>query len=56
MKRLLLCVVLFACLGFSLSSCGSSWEFSGNNVTVTVCDTDTVVPRGTILLTPDSLR
>lgn len=56
MKKLLLCVVLFACLGFSLSSCGSSWNVEGNNVTVTVCDTDTVVPRGTILITGDSLK
>ena len=56
MKNYLLFVVLFVCFGCCLSSCGSSWNVEGNDVTVTVCDTDTVVPRGTILITGDSLK
>lgn len=39
-----------------LVSCGSSWNVEGNNIIVTVADRDTLVSRGTILLTPDSLR
>lgn len=58
MKKLFYVVlVLAAALAvFPLFSCGSSWNVEGNNIIVTVADRDTVVPRGTILLTPDSLR
>lgn len=58
MKKLfyvvLVCAAVVAVL--PLFSCGSSWNVEGNNIIVTVADRDTVVPRGTILLTPDSLR
>lgn len=54
-KLLLLCLVGIGC-GLLSVSCGSSWDFSGSNVTVTVCETDTVVSRGTILILPDSAK
>lgn len=58
MKKLfyvvLVCAAVVAVL--PLVSCGSSWNVEGNNIIVTVADRDTVVSRGTILLTPDSLR
>lgn len=56
-KSFYVVLVLAAALAVSpLFSCGSSWNVEGNNIIVTVADRDTIVPRGTILLTPDSLR
>lgn len=54
-KFILLCLVVIGC-GLLSVSCGSAWDFSGSNVTVTVCETDTVVSRGTILILPDSVK
>lgn len=54
-KFIVLCLVVIGC-GLLSVSCGSSWDFSGSNVTVTVCETDTVVSRGTILILPDSVK
>ena len=58
MKKLFYVVLLGAVVVAvsPLVSCGSSWNVEGNNIIVTVADRDTVVSRGTILLTPDSLR
>ena len=58
MKKLFYVVLVFVAVVavLPLFSCGSSWNVEGNNIIVTVADRDTVVPRGTILLTPDSLR
>ena len=58
MKKLFYAVLVFAAVVavFPLVSCGSSWNVEGNNIVVTVVDRDTLVSRGTILLTPDSLR
>lgn len=58
MKKLFYVVlVLAAALAvLPLFSCGSSWNVEGNNIIVTVAGRDTLVSRGTILLTPDSLR
>ena len=39
----------------AVTSCGSNWTISGNNVTVSVATTDTIVKKGTIIVTPDSL-
>ncbi len=50
---LMLLIVLVASM--SLTSCGSNWTISGNNVTVSVATTDTIVKKGTIIVTPDSL-
>lgn len=36
------------------ASCGSQWEVSGNNITITKVDKDTVVKQGTYIIT-DSL-
>ena len=58
MKKLFYVVMAFAVVVavLPLFSCGSSWNVEGNNIIVTVADRDTLVSRGTILLTPDSLR
>lgn len=50
---LVMLIVLVASMAFS--SCGSNWTISGNNVTVSVATTDTIVKKGTIIVTPDSL-
>lgn len=55
MKKILVCLFCVGSL-FLSASCGSSWDFSGSNVTVTVCETDTVVSRGTILILPDTVK
>lgn len=50
-------VLLFSVVLVSvLSSCGSSWEFKGNNVNVSVATQDTIVPKGTVILQVDSLE
>lgn len=46
--------LLIICICFA--SCGSKWTVSGNNVTVTVAESDTIVSRGTVILTVDSLE
>ena len=58
MKKLFYVVLVFVVVVavLPLVSCGSSWNVEGNNIVVTVVDRDTLVSRGTILLTPDSLR
>ena len=58
MKNLFYVVLFFVAVvaALPLVSCGSSWNVEGNNIIVTVADRDTFVSRGTILLTPDSLR
>lgn len=58
MKKLFYVVLVLAVVlaVLPLISCGSSWNVEGNNIIVTVVDRDTLVSRGTILLTPDSLR
>ena len=50
---LVMLIVLVASM--TLMSCGSNWTISGNNVTVSVATTDTIVKKGTIIFTPDSL-
>lgn len=50
---LVMLIVLVTSMAFS--SCGSNWTISGNNVTVSVATTDTIVKKGTIIVTPDSL-
>lgn len=53
MKKLLIipCVVIASCF---VASCGSSWEISGNQVEIHKCQTDTIVPAGTIIMTDSS--
>lgn len=48
MKKLVICLV--GVLALSLVSCGSQWEVSGNNITITRVETDTVVPAGTLII------
>ena len=57
MKKLFYVVLVLAAVVavLPLASCGSTWNVEGNNIVVTVAKRDTIVPRGTILLTPDSL-
>lgn len=50
---LVMLIVLVASM--AVTSCGSNWTISGNNVTVSVATTDTIVKKGTIIVTPDSL-
>lgn len=53
---LLVLIVLTAFAAVMMSACGSHWSFSGNNVTVVAVDNDTIAPRGSFLLLPDSVR
>ena len=57
MKTRNLLVFLFAsimtCVFFS--SCGSTWEISGNNVVINKAESDTVIPAGTYYFIPDSI-
>lgn len=53
---LLVLIVLTAFAAIMMSACGSHWSFSGNNVTVVAVDNDTIAPRGSFLLLPDSVR
>lgn len=55
MKRLIKFCVVLVCL-FVFSSCGSSWNIEGNNMTIVKCQTDTVAPAGSYLMLPDSLK
>ena len=58
MKKLFYVVLVLAAVVavLPLVSCGSSWIVEGNTIVVSGVDRDTLVSRGTILLTPDSLR
>lgn len=35
-------------------ACGSSWEISGNNMTIIKVDNDTIAPAGSFIVLPDS--
>ena len=35
-------------------ACGSSWEISGNNMTIIKVDNDTIAPAGSFIMLPDS--
>ena len=53
-KVIILCVAL---LGVAfLTGCGSTWEISGNNMTVTKLEKPTELPAGTIVITVDTLH
>lgn len=32
------------------ASCGSQWKISGNQITITKVQTDTIVPAGTLII------
>lgn len=53
MKKLFFCCVVLSVI---CSSCGSSWNIEGNNMTIVKCNTDTVAPAGSYLMLPDSLK
>lgn len=53
---LLILIALTAFAAVMLSACGSHWSFSGNNVTVVAVDNDTVAPKGSFILLPDTVR
>lgn len=36
------------------SSCGSTWNIEGNNVTIHKTTNDTIVPKGTLIILNDS--
>ena len=50
-----LVMLIVLATSMAVTSCGSNWTISGNNVTVSVATTDTIVRKGTIIVTPDSL-
>lgn len=52
MKKLIFCCVVMCVI----SSCGSSWNIEGNNMTIFKCDVDTIAPAGSYLILPDSLN
>lgn len=44
---------LFCCacaLMVTTASCGSQWKISGNEITITKVQTDTIVPAGTLII------
>lgn len=49
MKKVLL-ILFCALFALSFASCGSSWEISGNNITITRVPNDTIVPAGTLII------
>lgn len=51
MKKKVLLVSFCASCALFFASCGSSWEISGNNVTITKVPCDTIVPAGTLVIT-----
>lgn len=53
---LLILIVLTASVAVMFPACGSHWSFSGNRVTVVAVDNDTVAPKGSFILLPDSVR
>lgn len=49
------CVVIAAVIvGIVVSSCGSQWEISGNNMTIIKVQNDTIAPAGSFIMLPDS--
>ena len=54
-KFYVLCVVLAVVIsGMVFTACGSSWEISGNNMTIIKAQTDTIAPAGSFIMLPDS--
>lgn len=53
-KILTFSIVLFLCC--FVSSCGSSWNVSGNNIVINKADKPIEVPAGTYYILPDSLQ
>ena len=54
-KFYVFCVVIAAVIsGIVFTSCGSSWEISGNNMTIIKAHTDTIAPAGSFIMLPDS--
>lgn len=53
MKKLIFCCAVMCVI---LSSCGSSLNIEGNNMTIIKCETDTVAPAGSYLMLPDSVK
>ena len=50
-----ICVVTAAVISVTVfASCGSSWEISGNNMTIIKAQTDTIAPAGSFIMLPDS--
>ena len=48
--------LLFLPIIITLASCGSSWDITGNTLNIQKAFTDdTVIPKGSIYITPDSL-
>lgn len=39
-----------------LSSCGSTWDITGNTLNIQKAVVDTIVPKGTIYITPDNFN
>lgn len=46
------CLVI--CLMLGASSCGSTWNIEGNNVTIHKAMNDTIIPKGTLFIERDS--
>lgn len=55
MKKKFLFCAFCACCSLLCLSCGSTWEISGNNIEVSVCESDTIVPAGTIIMKVDTM-
>ena len=54
-KFYFLCVVFaFVIAGVVVTSCGSQWEISGNNMTIIKVQNDTIAPAGSFIMLPDS--
>ena len=58
MKKFFVVCVVFAAVisGIVFVSCGSSWEISGNNMTIIKVENDTIAPAGSFIMLPDSSR
>lgn len=50
MKKKVLLISFCALFTLSFASCGSSWDVSGNNITITRVSSDTIVPAGTLII------
>lgn len=50
MKKKVLLISFCVLFALSFASCGSSWEVSGNNITITRVSNDTIVPAGTLII------
>lgn len=52
----LLSIIVVAFFSIAFSSCGSSWEISGNNMDINIIekDTVTVLPSGTQVMSVDT--